>query len=58
MPNDTTPCKRKSKIDALAKKALEDLEDVSITPLKDLSTQLKKVETSLKNIALDPHKPK
>jgi hypothetical protein len=57
MPNDTHPCKSKTKIDAEAKHAIDDIDkilnDQALTTHKELLIEIKE---HLKAIAMDPHK--
>jgi len=57
MPNNDVS-KRKAIIDPLAIKALKDLDDLNVTQVKDLESQIQKVRDSLTSIKSDPHKPK
>jgi hypothetical protein len=58
MPTNNAPCKRKSGIDALARKALKYLDKIPETPVQNLDAQVDKAKQSVNEILSDPHKPK
>lgn len=58
VPKHIKSCKSKLRIDALAKKALKDLEKAERAPLKDLSELVCEAKECLKKIAGDPHHAK
>jgi hypothetical protein len=57
MANSTTPCSKKTKIDAEADSAIAVVDNLLKTPQgQTLNLELTKVKTSLQTIKSDPHR--